>query len=194
MNVKILFVTGNRGKFVEAKELLKEFNIEVEQADIDVTEPQAETLDEVLGKCVEEARRKIWSNFIIEDSGLFINSLNGFPGVCSSYVYRKIGCQGILKLLSGCVDRSAYFMTVLAYSEPGSKPVFFKGTVEGMITSEMRGGSGFGYDPIFKPSDSDFTFAEMSVEEKNRFSHRARALKAFASWFLNERKSSHPWV
>ncbi|MCS7138837.1 MAG: non-canonical purine NTP pyrophosphatase, partial [Crenarchaeota archaeon] len=111
-------------------------------------------------------------------------ALNGFPGVYSSYVYKKIGCEGILKLLSGVTDRSAYFMTALAYGEPNKRIEIFKGRIDGEITLGKRGGSGFGYDPIFIPLGSNLTFAEMSVEDKNRFSHRAKALREFASWFL----------
>ncbi|MEM1557122.1 MAG: XTP/dITP diphosphatase [Thermoproteota archaeon] len=180
----VLFITGNRGKVIEAQRLLQRFGIMVEQADLDIVEPQAETLEEVVEKCAKEAWRMLDKSFIVEDSGLFINALNGFPGVYSSYVYEKIGCEGILRLLSGVTDRSAYFMTALAYGEPNGEIKIFKGRIDGEIALEKRGGSGFGYDPIFIPLGSNLTFAEMSVEEKNLFSHRARALKEFASWFL----------
>lgn len=184
--MKLLFITGNRGKFVEAERLLGRFGIRLEQADLEITEPQADTLEEVVEKCAEEALKKTDGCFIIEDSGLFINSLNGFPGVYSSYVYRKIGCDGILKLLTGSSDRSAYFMTSLAYGEAGRGIKLFKGRVDGLIVMEPRGKGGFGFDPIFTPLNSDLTFAEMSTEEKNKFSHRAKALRAFASWFLDK--------
>ncbi|MEM2089037.1 MAG: XTP/dITP diphosphatase [Thermoproteota archaeon] len=185
--MKLLFITGNHGKFVEAERLLGEFGIRLEQADLDITEPQADTLEEVVEKCAEEALKKTDGFFIIEDSGLFVNSLNGFPGVYSSYVYRKIGCEGILKLLTGSSDRSAYFMTTLAYGAPREKLKLFTGRVDGTIATEPRGKSGFGYDPLFIPFGSNLTFAEMDVDEKNRFSHRARALRAFAYWFLNKK-------
>jgi len=185
--MRLLFITGNRGKFVEAERLLGGFGIRLEQADLDITEPQADTLEEVVEKCAEEALKKTEECFIIEDSGLFVNSLNGFPGVYSSYVYRKIGCEGILKLLTGSSERSAYFMTALAYGSSRERIKLFTGRVDGAIATGQRGESGFGYDPIFIPLGSKLTFAEMSVEEKNRFSHRARALRAFASWFLNEK-------
>jgi XTP/dITP diphosphohydrolase len=182
----LLFITGNKSKFIEAKTLLKEFGIEVEQADLDIVEPQAETLEEVVEECAREALKMVDRSFIIEDSGLFINALNGFPGVYSSYVYRKIGCEGILRLLAGSADRSAYFMTALAYGEPHGEIRIFTGRVDGTISTEPRGKSGFGYDPVFIPFGSNLTFAEMSVEEKNKFSHRARALRTFASWFLKK--------
>jgi len=180
----IIFVTGNRGKFLEAQSLLREYGIIVEQADLDIVEPQADTLEEIVEKCAREALKMVDRGFIIEDSGLFVNALNGFPGVYSSYVYMKIGCEGILKLLAGSVDRSAYFMTALAYGEPRGEIRLFTGRVDGTIATETRGEGGFGYDPLFIPFGSNLTFAEMSIEEKNKFSHRARALRSFASWFV----------
>ncbi len=184
--MRLVFITGNHGKFIEAQKLLGEFGITLEQADLEIMEPQSETLEEVAEKCAQEALKKMGERFIIEDSGLFVNSLNGFPGVYSSYVYRKIGCEGILKLLTGSADRSAYFLTALAYGDPSNGVRLFTGRVDGTIATEPRGKSGFGYDPLFIPFGSNLTFAEMSVEEKNKFSHRAKALKAFASWFLEK--------
>ncbi|MCI4438276.1 XTP/dITP diphosphatase [archaeon] len=189
MKAKLIFITGNRGKFLEAQKLLKEFGIELEQVDLDITEPQADSLEEVVRKCAEEALKIVKENFIIDDSGLFIKSLNGFPGVYSSYVYKTIGYKGILKLLSDLTDRSAYFMTALAYGEPRGELKIFSGRVDGIITTEARGENGFGFDPIFKPLGSNLTFAEMSIEEKNKFSHRAKALRAFASWFMSKEKN-----
>ena len=189
MKAKLIFITGNRGKFLEAQKLLKEFGIELEQVDLDITEPQADSLEEVVRKCAEEALKIVKENFIIDDSGLFIKSLNGFPGVYSSYVYKTIGYKGILKLLSDLTDRSAYFMTALAYGEPRGELKIFSGRVDGIITTEARGENGFGFDPIFKPLGSNLTFAEMSIEEKNKFSHRAKALRAFASWFMGKEKN-----
>ena len=189
MKAKLIFITGNRGKFLEAQKLLKEFGIELEQVDLDITEPQADSLEEVVRKCAEEALKIVKENFIIDDSGLFIKSLNGFPGVYSSYVYKTIGYKGILKLLSDLTDRSAYFMTALAYGEPRGELKIFSGRVDGIITNEARGENGFGFDPIFKPLGSNLTFAEMSIEEKNKFSHRAKALRAFASWFMSKEKN-----
>ena len=119
---------------------------------------------------------------MVEDAGLFIEALKGFPGPYSSYVYKTLGVQGILKLMEGVKRREAYFLSAIAYAEPGLEPKVFLGKVEGFIVPEARGSKGFGFDPIFQPKGSEKTFAEMGVEEKNRFSHRAKALSALAEW------------
>ncbi|MEM0351350.1 MAG: XTP/dITP diphosphatase, partial [Archaeoglobaceae archaeon] len=138
-------------------------------------EPQGSSLEEIAIKSAKNLAREINSPFFIEDSGLFIESLNGFPGPYSSYVFKTIGNDGILKLMEGVENRKAYFKAVIAYFD-GSKILTFDGIVYGEIAREMRGKKGFGFDPIFLYGDR--TFAEMG-EEKNLVSHRRRALEKF---------------
>ena len=122
--------------------------------------------------------------FFVEDAGLFVEALNGFPGPYSSYVYKTIGCEGILKLLEGLDNRKAYFLSVVALKAPGLGDVVFNGKVNGIIASEMRGEKGFGFDPIFIPDGCEKTFAEMSIEEKSRYSHRGKALRKMGEWIV----------
>jgi XTP/dITP diphosphohydrolase len=119
---------------------------------------------------------------MIEDAGLFVNALSDFPGVYSKFVFTSIGCEGVLRLLVPCEDRSAHFEAVVAYCEKGGEPQIFKGRVDGEIAGEPRGENGFGYDPIFIPEGEKRTFAEMKTQEKNQFSHRARALEKLAEF------------
>jgi XTP/dITP diphosphohydrolase len=112
---------------------------------------------------------------------LFINSLGGFPGQYSSFVFRTLGNDGILKLLSGSIDRSAYFLSLIAFYD-GRVLSIHEGRVNGRISDRMTEG-GWGYDPIFTPDNSDLTFAELK-ENKNEYSHRKRALEKFARWYL----------
>jgi XTP/dITP diphosphohydrolase len=114
---------------------------------------------------------------MLEDAGLTIDALQGFPGVYSKYVFFTIGLSGILRLLNEVQNRTAIFRSVYAYSEPGKKPILVVGECLGTITTERRGTQGFGYDPIFIPKGAMKTFGEMTVEEKNRYSHRAKALE-----------------
>ncbi len=146
----------------------------------DCEEIQADTLEEVVKHCLAELRAKRTDDVIIDDSGLFIDALGGFPGVYSSYVYRTLGCRGILRLLSGSEDRKASFVCIVGCIAGGAD-IVVSGMVEGSIGFEERGDRGFGFDPIFIPKGYERTFAEMTVEEKNPISHRGRAIRALSS-------------
>ena len=122
---------------------------------------------------------------MLEDAGLFIDALRGFPGVYSKYVFFTIGLPGILQLLQGAENRKAVFRSVYAYSEPGQKPVIVVGECNGTISTEPRGEHGFGYDPLFIPKGAKKTFGEMTIEEKNQYSHRAKALEKLITELKN---------
>ncbi|WP_297468990.1 XTP/dITP diphosphatase [Thermococcus sp.] len=178
--MRLAFVTSNPGKVEEARKYFEPLGIEVYQLRFEYPEIQADTLEEVAEYGVMWLAERIKEPFFLDDSGLFVESLNGFPGVYSAYVYRTLGYQGILKLLEGETNRRAHFKSVIAYWD--GELHLFTGRVEGEITTEPRGKFGFGFDPVFKPHGFDKTFAEMTTEEKNRISHRGRALEAFAQW------------
>lgn len=177
------FATKNEGKFREAKLIFESLGLKLDMLDTDKIEIQSDSLEEIASFAARELAERLGCRVIVEDAGLFIKSLNGFPGPYSAYVYRTIGLNGILKLMDGISDRYAYFLSVVAYAEPGMPAKVFQGKVEGLISQEPRGFKGFGFDPIFQPLEGDGkTFAEMSSEEKNRFSHRARAFMKLALW------------
>ena len=121
----------------------------------------------------------------MEDAGLFIKSLEGFPGVYSSYVFFTVGLNGILKLMAGleAEKRKASFKSVFAFSEPNQEPILFIGECNGLISNEEKGTRGFGYDPIFIAEGETKTFAEMETKEKNRFSHRGKSLELVVNYF-----------
>ncbi|MFX0060842.1 MAG: XTP/dITP diphosphatase [Candidatus Hermodarchaeota archaeon] len=175
------FVTSNENKFRECAEVLP---IPVKQVKVELLEIQAKTLKEVANIKITDAREKnIETPLFIEDAGFFVKALKGFPGVYSSYVHSTIGNQGILNLLKGVEDRSAHFECIIVYLKaPEKAPRVFTGAVHGKVSQEIRGTKGFGFDPIFLPSaNPTTTFGEMETEEKNKISHRARALKKFVN-------------
>lgn len=178
--MRLAFITSNPGKVEEAKKYFAPLGVEVYQLKTEYPEIQADTLEEVAEYGARWLAERIGGPFFLDDSGLFVEALNGFPGVYSAYVYRTLGYQGILKLLEGETNRRAYFKTVIAYWDGGLH--IFTGRVDGEITTEPRGSGGFGFDPVFKPDGFDKTFAEMTTGEKNEISHRGKALKAFAQW------------
>ncbi|MEM0203974.1 MAG: XTP/dITP diphosphatase [Archaeoglobaceae archaeon] len=174
----MLFITSNEGKFREAREIARKFSIEIEWLKMEYEEPQGKDLEEIAVKSAKILSKEIGKPFFIEDSGLFIEALNGFPGPYSSYVFKTIGNRGILKLMEGVENRKAYFKAVVAFCD-GREIRTFEGVVYGEISTEIRGEKGFGFDPIFLYGNK--TFAEMG-EEKNLFSHRRKALEKFFSW------------
>ena len=173
----LYFITSNKGKVVEATQKLAPLGFRVVQKDRGYPEVQADSLEEVAQYGVEQVCERFDKPFMLEDAGVFIQALEGFPGVYSKYVFFTIGLPGILRLLEGVQNRSAVFRSVYAYYEPGKKPLICTGECLGTIIHECRGTNGFGYDPLFVPKDATKTFAEMSVEEKNQYSHRAKALE-----------------
>ncbi|RLE85391.1 MAG: non-canonical purine NTP pyrophosphatase, RdgB/HAM1 family [Thermoprotei archaeon] len=185
--INLAFITGNKHKVMEASILLKEYNIEVTQVSSEKVEIQSERLEEIVRYALESVRLTN-RHILIEDAGLFIDSLNGFPGPYSSFAYKTIGVQGVLKLMEGMENRGARFVSVAGIKTLQNEVAIFRGEVEGVITHKPRGTKGFGFDPIFVPKGSSKTFAEMEVKEKNVFSHRAKALRRLAEWILGRRR------
>ncbi len=173
-------VTSNDGKAREFADALANIPWRVERVKLEYEEVQADTLEEV---AVSSARAIMASGavsrpFMIEDSGLFIETLKGFPGVYSSYVHRTVGCAGVLRLLDGAQDRRARFESRVALVTTWGEVELFHGTSPGTIADRERGRGGFGFDPVFVPEGESRTFAEMELDEKQRRSHRGAALVA----------------
>lgn len=186
---EIAVVTSNKGKLEEFQTGLGPLGFKVRHMDIDCTEVQADTLEEVVQNCIAQIELAGHQDFILDDSGMFLHHFKGFPGVYSSYVFRTLGCEGVLKLLDRVPDRSAHFESVIGCSIQGTGRIIVKGECQGWIDFEKRGDKGFGFDPIFVPDGGTRTFAEMSVEEKNQLSHRGNAMKLLVKelkWRLEE--------
>ncbi len=154
----------------------------IEWVKMSYEEVQADDTSEISRDSAMKLASKISGTFFLEDTGLYIDSLQGFPGPYSSFVAKKLGNAGILKLLEG-KDRQARFVTVITLFHNGQFHQF-KGTLEGTISSGQRGTEGFGFDPIFVPVGEDRTLAEMTTYEKNRISHRSRALELLVPYLL----------
>ena len=184
---RLLFLTGNSGKLEEARYFFNPLGYQVEQFLIDgkvpkVIEPQSDNLRFVTESKIEQALEFLNStnkngSVLVEDAGLFIDKLNGFPGVNSAIILEQIGLSGILELMKGMGNRDAEFRACAAISD-GNNIIFGEGVCRGEITEEVSGNGGFGYDPIFSPKEEGTgrTFAEMSRDEKGEFSHRNNAL------------------
>jgi XTP/dITP diphosphohydrolase len=185
----VFFVTNNIHKFQEASVILKRYRITAGMLKIKALEIQSDNLAEIAASSATDAYRRCHLPLIVEDAGLFVDELNGFPGPYAAYAFKTLANKGLLDLMSEKRNRAAKFRSVVAFlSSYVKRPMCFDGEVMGEIVNKERSGirtSGFGFDPIFKPSGETRTFAEMSTEEKNEHSHRARALVKFAQWYKN---------
>lgn len=181
----VYFATSNKHKFDEAKDILENYGIDLKMVKEKTKEIQDDDLRKIAVHALLKALEKDERPTIIEDAGLFVKTLNGFPGPYSSYVYRVLGVDGILRLMNNEEERDAEFRCVVAFGDSPSIIKTFQGVVKGTISLQPKGRSGFGFDPIFIPKDSKKTFAEMSLQEKNRFSHRADALRKFSKWYIH---------
>jgi XTP/dITP diphosphohydrolase len=171
----IAFVTTNEGKFREVSAMLADAGIKILREDRSYPEIQADRLEKVVRFAATVLDDQIAGDYLIDDSGLFLDAFGGFPGVYSSYVYKRLGCAGVLKLLHDAKSRAATFETVFLLKQGGAHEVFH-GACPGTIADRERGAAGFGFDPVFIPEGATKTFAEMTLSEKNRSSHRARAV------------------
>ena len=209
MGATVWFLTSNQGKLDEAAHHFSRVGIKVRALNVDsevVVEPQAEDLETVARAKIQQALQHLpegETTVMVEDAGLFIDALGGFPGVYSSYVHDTIGNLGIVRLLHHLTSedpvrakrlRAASFKAVAALWD-GDQLIVGKGVCRGSIASNAQGENGFGYDPIFIPADLDEdgasldpetlgvvsthgrTFGSVDVSEKHLFSHRRRAIE-----------------
>lgn len=186
MPLSLSFATGNPGKVAEATKILADF--QVKHFDTDLVEIRSEDLEEIAKTSLESLLEGgVDRRVFVEDSGIFIDALDGFPGPISGYVYDKLGNRRILSLMASEADnRDAVFKSVVALQIPEGDIITFLGRAEGAITREARGTSGFDYDSIFQPTGSDKTFAEMDRSEKNQHSHRGKALRNMRTYLQGQ--------
>lgn len=194
--MKIVFATNNSHKLEEIRQILGKSIEVLSLADINCHEDIPETAPTIEGNAMMKARYvydKYGTPCFADDTGLEVEALDGVPGVYSA---RYAGGEGhdseanmrkLLHELEGKENRRAQFRTVIALIEQkDGKPVAhtFEGKIEGHISDEKRGTSGFGYDPIFVPEGYEQSFAELGNEIKNKISHRARAVARLAEYLL----------
>jgi inosine triphosphate pyrophosphatase len=160
VNDKLYFITGNKGKFGQAKNVIPD----IEQIDFDLPEIQEMDSRKIIEEKLKEASKISEGRFFCEDVSLGINCLNGLPGPFIKWFLDVLKPEGIFDLVSKSEDKSAVGKTVVGYSD-GDKIVFFEETMEGDIVSPA-GENGYGWDCLFRPKGYDKTLAEMDEEEK----------------------------
>jgi XTP/dITP diphosphohydrolase len=177
---RIIFASDNDNKFKEIHTFLIRYNIGLDHCRLELPEIQSDTLEQIAFNKAAFAFNVIGEKLIVEDTGLFIDALNNFPGPYSSYALRTLGNSGILDLLSTKDNRSATFKSVVAFSD-GKLVRMFVGEVQGTISNYVAK-EGWGYDPIFIPINRHQTYGEIGFR-KIEISHRTVALKRFINWY-----------
>ncbi|MCK5341964.1 MAG: XTP/dITP diphosphatase [Candidatus Heimdallarchaeota archaeon] len=193
----LLIGTKNGNKIKEISAILMDFDVEIKSLldfpDIDDVEETGTTFETNAKQKAEAWARMTGLMTIADDSGLCVDALDGAPGVYSA---RYVGLdkdyaannEKLLKVLKNTPEqlRTAHFITVIACATPENGTLFtVTGTVDGLITRELRGDNGFGYDPLFFYPPENATFAEIPAHKKNRLSHRFHALEAFKQKFTD---------
>lgn len=192
---KIIFATKNKGKIKEIKEIMKDTDFEIvslEEAGINIDVEETGTTFEENALLKAQTIMKVSNEIVLaDDSGLEVDYLNKEPGVYSSRYMGEdtpydIKNNHIIKLLEGVEekDRTARFVSVIAAAFPNGETITTRGTIEGIIGYKIDGENGFGYDPIFFVPEFNMTTARMSMEQKNKISHRGKALRAMKEKLL----------
>lgn len=188
----IIFATGNSNKVKEIQALIGDKYDILSLKDVNCTEEIPETSDTLIGNAIQKAEyvyNRFGKDCFADDTGLMVEALNGEPGVYSArYAGDAKNSEDnmnlLLQKLSSEKNRMAKFQTAICLIQGGEQHIFL-GEVKGKITTTKSGNEGFGYDPIFLPTGYDKTFAEMSLVEKNKISHRAKAVNKLID-FLSE--------
>ena len=167
--MEITYVTGNKYKIELAERILCPLGIKIIQKKIHCPEIQDNEIENVSKFSAKYAADKLNAPVIKNDSGLVIESLNGFPGPYTAYVEDTITEDGILQLMQGKENRNAYFMEVISYCKPNSEPISFVSKTHGSIALEKRGEYGWSYDRIFIPAGENKTLAEFEDDERWKF-------------------------
>ncbi|KAM0949570.1 putative nucleotide diphosphatase [Dioscorea sansibarensis] len=179
----ITFVTGNAKKLEEVKAILGK-SIPFQSLKLDLPELQGEPED-ISKEKARLAALQIDGPVLVEDTCLCFNALNGLPGPYVKWFLQKTGHEGLNNLLKAYEDKSAYAMCIFSLAlGPRVEPITFIGKTQGKIVP-ARGPPDFGWDPIFQPDGYELTYAEMQKEEKNKISHRSKALAMVKAHFAS---------
>jgi inosine triphosphate pyrophosphatase len=169
---KILFITGNKDKLREVSALIPA----VHGVDMDLTEIQELDAHKIIAAKLAEAQKYHSGAFLVEDTSLYLDAMNGLPGPLAKWFVKAIGIEGIYKLTETFKSTSATARTLIGYADEAGNVHFFEGSISGMLVPP-RGTDGFGWDAIFQPDGYEKTFAEMTSEEKSRCSMRKIAVE-----------------
>ncbi len=181
--MKVTLVSGNRHKFEEMNKKLAPHGIALEWKKASLEEQEGLSLEETAKEKARQAFEIVKKPVIAEDTGVFFDALENFPGAKAKRLFEELGFEGLLERVSG-KSRKARFATIVCYTADGKRFWCFKGEIKGELTEKAhnREKDVLPYEKIFVPAGYNCTMSDIPRKEKNKFSHRAIATKKFAEW------------
>ena len=176
---KLKFVTSNSNKALEASQILG-FTLE-QVSSLVINEIQTYDIDAIIKHKAQQAYKELQSPVLVEDSSLVFTAWNGLPGALVKWFEISVGCVGLLKMLEGFDNREAFAISIVMIFD-GREMYISRGEIKGVISEEVSGMNGFGWDTIFIPDGHFQTYAEMSFDEKNDISHRRQAFEGLRKY------------
>ncbi|MDD3625970.1 MAG: non-canonical purine NTP pyrophosphatase [bacterium] len=186
MKEKILIITSNKSKIKEISTILGEYGVETLAESIDIPEFRKDTLEDVSKQKAITAFSLLQKPLLVDDTGIFFEAFDEFPGVVTRFIFEKIGYEGILRLLEG-KSRNAFYKSCITYIEKSNEPVIFTGEFHGTISEKpsLQEDPHFPYDSIFIPEGCSVPRIEQPLEKRIEGSHRRKALINFRDWYLS---------
>lgn len=181
---QVFFVSENRHKFDEIKKILAGYNLKLLWKKLGLLEPDFSSLEEIANYKAKQAFKKVKKPVVVEDTGVFFEAFNSFPGVMAKRVFNGIGFDGLSALIRSVKNRRAYFETVICYSGSGKSFKCFSGKLHGTLVDSPRAleADRLPYEKLFVPDGYNKVLAEISIEEKNKISHRGIAVQNLGRW------------
>ncbi|MEM4663236.1 MAG: non-canonical purine NTP pyrophosphatase [Candidatus Diapherotrites archaeon] len=178
----LYFVSTNKHKFLEIKRVLAEYGIKLSWKNISLSEPDSTKIEDIAKKKAEQAYKIINKPLIVEDTGVFFEGFHNFPGSKARRVFERLGYEGLLNIVAKKSDR-AYFKTVICFTDGKIKKLFV-GKLRGKISQKVycKNKNVMPYERIFIPCGSKKPLCMLLRNEKNKFSHRAKAARKLALW------------
>lgn len=170
--MSLYFITSNKNKFREAKQVIPN----LKQLNIDLLEIQDSDPRKIIKHKLQEAKQYKAAEFIVEDTSLYLECLNGLPGPFIKWFLQAMGNDGLYRIAKSFGNYHATAKTIIGYSDKKYRMHYFEGVIRGSIVAP-RGKTSFGWDPIFQPAGYKKTFAEMTSDDKSKISHRSKALQ-----------------
>ena len=182
---EIIFITTNKHKVKEISAILKEYDIKVKQLKMDYAENKEDSMEEVSKKAAKLLSNKLNKPIIVEDTGIFFNAYNNFPGALPKFIINSIGFDGIFRLLKD-KDRSVYCKTAIGYCEPGKNPIIFTGEIHGKIINKIikPKKQTMPYNHIFIPDGEKNAVVEMNMDKWNSISQRGKATRKLGNFLI----------